>query len=55
MSEEERLKSLLRRCLDEFMLEHGQNYMFLGSDIKNLIQDLKEEFREDNKIRIVKW
>lgn len=47
MSEKERLKSLLKRCLIELELEHGQNYMFLGSDIRNLIQDLKEEFKED--------
>ncbi len=46
-NEEQRLKELLKRCLKELELEHGQNYMFLGSDIKNLIQDLKNEFKNE--------
>lgn len=46
-SEEKRLKELLKRCLNEFELEHGQNYMYLGSTIKTLIEDLKNEFKDE--------
>ena len=46
-SEEKRLKELLKRCLNEFELEHGQNYMYLGSTIKTLIKDLKNEFKDE--------
>ena len=45
--EEQRLKGLLKRCLKELELEHGQNYMYLGSDIRNLIEDLKTELKTD--------
>lgn len=47
-TEEQRLKTLLNRCLEQFELEYGQNYMYLGTNIRTLIQDLKEEFKDTN-------
>lgn len=49
MSEEQRLKDLLKRCLIEFELEYGDTHMYLGSNIKTLIQDIKEEFKDTDK------
>lgn len=49
MNEEKRLKELLKRCLCEFELEYGDTYMYLGSNIKTLIQDIKEEFKDTDK------
>jgi hypothetical protein len=48
ITEEQRLKSILKRCLTEFELEYGKTYMYLGTNIRTLIQDLKEEFKDTN-------
>lgn len=45
--ENERLRKLLKDCLDQFELEYGQQAAYLGTNIRNLIFKLREEFKND--------